>query len=81
MEALDFNAEAVLTFCTSGKRRNNPLTVRRFARACDAIRFVAEELIPLVTKGCTIEVGDQQIVGDEIFEIYQSPNFPLKRLE
>ncbi len=81
MEALDFNAEAVLFFRPSGKRRNSPLTIRRFARACEAILFAAEELPPMVTKGCTIEVGDHHIQGNEIFDLYQCQNFPLKRLK
>jgi hypothetical protein len=81
METLDFNAEAVLFFRQSGKRKNYPLTIRRFGRACEAILFAAEELSPMVLKGCTMEVGDHHIKGNEIFELYQSSEFPLKKIE
>lgn len=81
MEALDLDAEAILFFRQSGKRKNYPLTIRRFGRACEAILFAAEELPPMVLKGSTIEIGDHHIKGNEIFEIYQSSEFPLKKLK
>lgn len=81
MGALDYDAEAVLFFRPAGKHKNHPLTIRRFERACEAILFAAEELTPQVIKGCTIEVDDHHIVGNEIFELYQNPEFPLQRIK
>ncbi len=81
MGPFDFDAEAVLFFRNSGKKRHSALTIRRFGRACEAILFAAEELPPLVTKGCTIEAGDHNVHGNQIFELYQSPEFPLDRLK
>ena len=80
MNTFDFDAEAVLFFRPLGKGRAYPLTARRFDRACDAILFAAEDLPPPVIKSCAIEVGDHRISGDEVFTFYQSPDFPLTRL-
>jgi hypothetical protein len=81
MNPFDFDAEAVLFFRPAGKGRNHPLTIRRFGRTCEAILFAVEELPSSVTKGCSIETGDHQLIGDEIFGLYQSSDFPLNRLK
>ena len=81
MNPFDFDAEAVLFFRPAGKGRNHPLTIRRFGRTCEAVLFAVEELSPSVTKGCSIETGDHQLIGDEIFRLYESSDFPLTRLK
>ncbi len=80
MDAFDYEDEAVLFFSRSGKSKNTSLTIRRFNRVCEAILFAAEELAPSVVKGCSIEIGDERISGNKIYELYQSPDFPLKRI-
>jgi hypothetical protein len=80
METFDFNAEAVLFFRQSGKGRSCPLTIRRFERSCEAILFAAEKLSNFTIKGCSIEIGDFRINGNEVYDFYRRSDFPLLRM-
>ncbi len=80
MEPFDFNAEAVLFFRQSGKGRSYPLTIRRFEKACEAILYAAEKLSHFTIKGCSIEIGDLRIEGNEVYDFYHRTDFPLMRL-
>ncbi len=80
MDPFDFEAEAVLFFRQSGKGRSYPLTIRRFERACEAILFAAENLSHFTIKGCSIEIGDIRIDGNDVYDFYRRPDFPLIRL-
>lgn len=80
MDTFDYDEEAVLFYNRSGKSKSSSLSIRRFKRSCEAILFAAEELTPSVVRGCAIEIGDVRITGNRIFEFYNSPEFPLKRI-
>jgi hypothetical protein len=80
MNLFNFHAEAILFYRQSGKGRTYPLSVRRFDRACEAILFAAEQLSRITIKGCSIDVGDIRINGDEIYDFYHRSDFPLTRI-
>ena len=80
MDNIDYDEEAVLFFSRSGRTKSSTLSIRRFNRSCEAILFAAEELSPSVIKGCSLEIGDERIFGDRILELYNSLEFPLKRI-
>lgn len=80
MDNIDYNEEAVLFYSRSGRIKSSTLTIRRFKRSCEAILFAAEELSPSVIKGCSIEIGDERISGNRIVDLYNSLDFPLKRI-
>ena len=80
MNFFNFDAEAVLFYRQSGKGRTYPLSIRRFDRASEAILFAAEQLSRITIKGCSIDIGDIRISGDEIYDFYYRSDFPLTRL-
>ena len=52
---------------------------KRFPRAADAIRYVIEELPPDLLVGAFLEVDEERFDGKGIRELYDSPDYPLKR--
>ena len=51
---------------------------RRFATAAEAIRFAVEEM-PVKTLGAWMQVGEDRFNSDEITELYESSEYPLRR--
>jgi hypothetical protein len=79
--ALDYNSPAEL-FMPKGKGtggRRSPITYRRFATAAEAIRFAVEEFRVVRTLGAWMQVGEERFNSDEIYRLYDSKDYPLRR--
>jgi hypothetical protein len=79
-ELFDYATEAEL-FSRNGwrKSRRPPLGYKRFARACDAIRFAIEELPPQLLVSTILEVAEKRYQSKEIRFLYESQDYPLAR--
>jgi hypothetical protein len=56
-----------------------PISYRRFATAAEAIRFAVENFSAVRTLGAWMQVGDERFNGDEIYRLYESSSYPLRR--
>ena len=57
----------------------SPMTYRRFATAGEAIRFAIEEFPAARTLGAWMQVGEERLNSDEIYRLYESSDYPLRR--
>jgi hypothetical protein len=55
------------------------MTYRRFATAGEAIRFAVEEFPAIRTFGAWMQVGEERFDSDEIYRLYESSGYPLRR--
>jgi hypothetical protein len=65
-----------------GKRRGGArqrLGYRRFATAAEAIRFAVEDFPAVRTLGAWMQVGDARYNSDDISQLYESGDYPLRR--
>jgi len=79
--AFDYNSPAELFI---PKRKGiggarSPITYRRFATAGEAIRFAVEEFPAVRTLGAWMQVGEERFDSDEIYRLYESSGYPLRR--
>lgn len=79
MLVFDFHAPAELF--TSNSRRSGPVRYRRFDTGAEAVRYAVEELEPAQLAGTAIECEEMRLVGAEIRALYDSPTFPLTRMQ
>ena len=56
-----------------------PLDYRRFASAAEAIRFAVEDFPAIRTLGPWMRVGDERFDSDDIHQLYESGDYPLRR--
>ena len=75
--ACDYYSPAEL-FMPKGIGRRAVPRYRRFATAAEAIRFAVEEM-PVKTLGAWMQVGEDRFNSDEITELYESSEYPLRR--
>jgi hypothetical protein len=75
----DYNAPAELY---PGRNRKSTMRVgyRRFDTAADAIRFAVEELPEPLLLGACIEIDEKRLNHQEIQSLYESEQYPLKKL-
>ena len=78
MEKFDFAAPAEL-FPARNRKMTNKIKYRRFDRAADAIRFAIEELPAPLLLGAYIEVDEDRLGHQDIRNLYDSADYPLKR--
>jgi hypothetical protein len=81
MVAFDYGSPAELFMQKrKGGGKYAHLGYRRFATAAEAIRFAVEEFPALRTLGAWIQIGDERFDGDEIRRLYESDDYPLRRV-
>ena len=64
------------------KRKGGPrqsIGYRRFATAAEALRFAVEDFPAPRTFGVWMQVGDDRFDSDDIYRLYESREYPLRR--
>jgi hypothetical protein len=75
----DYENPAELFMAKRKGGTRQPLGYRRFPTAAEAIRFAVEELPAIRTLGAWLQVGDDRFDADDIHQLYESAEYPLKR--
>ena len=79
--AFDYVSPAELFIPKRKSNARRTLTeYRRFATAAEAIRFALEEFPAVRTLGAWMQVGDERFNSDEICRLYESSEYPLRRV-
>ena len=78
MTKFDYRAPAEL-FPSRNRKAKQLVKYRRFDTAADAIQFAMEELPTPALLGAVIEINETRLSHAEIRELYESPDYPLKR--
>lgn len=80
MSQFDYQAPAEV-FPSRRYSKRRPITYRRFVSAARAIQFVIEELEADFLLGTMLEVEEERFEGRDIRRLYDSPAYPLPRLQ
>ena len=76
---IDYDAPAELFPAKRfGNRREK---YRRFAAAAEAIRYAVEDLRTPKAFGAWLQVGDERFNSDEIQQLYEAADYPLRKPE
>jgi hypothetical protein len=78
MTTFDYRAPAEL-FPSRNRKIKQPVKYRRFDTAADAIQFAMEELPAPALLGAFIEIDEARFGHADIRELYESPDYPLKK--
>jgi hypothetical protein len=78
MTKFDFSAPAEL-FPSRNRKVSQRVRYRRFDKASEAIQFAMEELPGPLLLGATIVMDDVRLSHNEIRELYESEDYPLKK--
>jgi hypothetical protein len=78
MTKFDFTAPAEL-FPSRNRKTGQRGRYRRFAKAADAIQFAMEELPEPALLGAVIVLDDARLSHNEIRELYESEDYPLRK--
>ncbi len=76
----DYGAAAELFMPKRKGGPRPPLGYRRFATAAEAIRFAVEDFPAIRTLGAWMQVGDDRFEGDNIRRLYESDDYPGRRM-
>ena len=79
MNKFDYTAPAEL-YPGRNRKSTRKVGYRRFDTAADAIRFAVEELPEPLLLGACIEINEKRLNHQEIQSLYQSEQYPLKKL-
>jgi hypothetical protein len=74
----DYRAPAEL-FPSRNRNAKQLVKYRRFDTAAAAIQFAMEELPTPALLGAVIEINERRLSHADIRELYESPDYPLKR--
>jgi len=74
----DYSAPAEL-FPSLKRKIKSLVKYRRFDKAADAIRFAMEELPAPLLLGAFIEIDEERLSHQEIRDLYESADYPLKK--
>ena len=74
----NYRAPAEL-FPSRNRKSRQPVKYRRFDTAARAIQFAMEELPAPALLGACIEIGEAQLGHVDIRQLYESPDYPLKK--
>jgi hypothetical protein len=80
MEHFDFDAPADVFAIAGGRQWRCPMTYRRFRTGAEAIRHVIEGLGADAQCGAVVESDEARLGPAEIRAMYESTDFPLRRL-
>ena len=78
MATFDFTAPAEL-FPSRNRKTGQRVRYRRFAKAAEAIQFAMEELPEPALLGAVIVLDDERLSHNQIRELYESADYPLKK--
>ena len=78
MSKFDYRAPAEL-FPSRNRNAKQLVKYRRFDTAAAAIKFAMEELPAPALLGAVIEINERRLSHADIRELYESPDYPLKR--
>jgi Arc/MetJ-type ribon-helix-helix transcriptional regulator len=78
MAKFDYSAPAEL-FPSRNRKIKQLVKYRRFDKAAEAIRFAMEELSEPLLLGAFIEIDEARLGHKDIRELYESPDYPLKK--
>jgi hypothetical protein len=79
MSKFDYSAPAEL-YPARSRKTASKVKYRRFDTAADAIRFAVEELPEPQLLGATIEIDEERYGHKDIRALYESENYPLKKM-
>jgi hypothetical protein len=79
MNSFDYGTAAEFFPTRRWRSARSAFGYKRFPRAADAIRYVIEELPPDLLVGAFLEVDEERFDGKGIRELYDSPDYPLRR--
>jgi hypothetical protein len=78
MSKFNYRAPAEL-FPSHSRKSRQRVKYRRFDTAAHAIQFAMEELPPSALLGAFIEINEARFGHADIRELYESPDYPLKK--
>jgi hypothetical protein len=78
MSKFDYRAPAEL-FPSRNRKSRQLVKYRRFDTAADAIQFAMEKLPAPALLGAFIEIDEARLGHAVIRELYESPDYPLKK--
>src|SRR5262245_13473395 len=78
MSKFNYRAPAEL-FPSRNRKSRQPVKYRRFETAAHAIQFAMEELPAPALLGACIEIGQARLGHADIRDLYESPDYPLKK--
>ena len=78
MAKFDYSAPAEL-FPSRNRNVKQSVKYRRFDKAAHAIKFAMEEMPEPLLLGAVIVLDEVRLSHKEIRELYESPDYPLKR--
>jgi hypothetical protein len=78
MAKFDYGAPAEL-FPSRNRKIRQTVKYRRFDKAAEAIQFAMEELPEPVLLGAFIVIDEARLGHKDIRELYESPDYPLKK--
>ena len=75
----DYTASAELFIPKRERGARQLPSYRRFATAAEAIRFAIEEFPAIRTLGAWMQVEGERFSGHDIWRLYESTSYPLRR--
>jgi Arc/MetJ-type ribon-helix-helix transcriptional regulator len=78
---MPFNYSAPAELFLARRIKSSRENYRRFATAAEAIRYAVEDLRTPRAFGTWLEVGDERFNSNEIQQLYEAKDYPLRKSE